>query len=162
MKRIYFLLVAIALVLGGCGNAFRVYHDVDTSADFDQYQTYTFLDWTDGNKKTITGIELERIRAQFAKELEAKGLTYVPEGGDLKVKVTVYFRNARDRHYGYYPGSYNYIERALAVDIFEGASKKHIWHSAAVGEVGRTPEVRAEDLPEQISEMFEKYPSGTE
>ena len=110
----------------------------------------------------MTGMELGRIRAQLSRELEAKGLSYVPEGGDLKVKVTVYFRNAKDRHYGYYPGSYNYIERALAVDIWEGASKKHVWHSAAVGEVGRTPEDRAEELPEQVAEMFEKFPTGAE
>lgn len=138
---------------------------MDPAAEFDRYETYSFLDWTEGNKKTITGMELERIRVQFARELEMKGLTYQEDGADVKVKITVYFREARHPGYGYYyryPGSYNYIERALAVDIFEGDSKKHIWHSAAVGEVGTTPEERAEELPGQVSEMLKAFPSGKE
>lgn len=151
-------------MLTGCGNTFRVYHDMDPTAEFGNYKTYSFLDWTDGNKKTITGIELERIRAQFARELENKGLAYQEEEADVKVKITVYFREAKHPSYGYYygypSGSYNYIERALAVDLFEGATKKHIWHSAAVGEVGTTPKERAEELPGQVSEMLKELPSG--
>jgi hypothetical protein len=157
-------ILPILLLLTGCGNAFRVYHDMDPSAAFDQYETYSFLDWTEGNKKTITGMELERIRAQFARELEKKGLSYQEEGADVKVKITVYFREARQPvygyYYGYYPGRYNYIERALSVDLFESTSKKHIWHSAAVGAVGATPEQRAEELPGQVAEMLKAFPAG--
>ena len=149
-------------MLTGCGNTFRVYQDRDPDVDFDNYKTYAFLDWTDGNKKTITGMELERIRAQFARELEKKGLSYQAEGADVQVKITVYFREASQPspgyYYGYYPGSYRYIERALAVDIFESGTKKHIWHSAAVGAVASTPEKRAEELPGQVSEMLKTFP----
>ena len=157
-------ILPVLLLLTGCGNSFRVYQDLDPAAAFDQYETYSFLDWTEGNKKTITGIELERIRAQFARELEKKGLRYQQDSSDVKVKITVYFREANrptyGYYYGYYPASYGYIERALAVDSFEGATKKHIWHSAAVGAVGRTPEKRAEELPGQVEEMFKSFPSG--
>ena len=166
MKTYIKFILPVVLLLTGCGNAFRVYHDMDPTAEFDKYETYSFLDWTDGNKKTITGIELERIRAQFARELEKKGLSYQEDGADVKVKITVYFREARHPSYGYYnpfyPGSYNYIERALAVDLFEAESKKHIWHSAAVGEVGATPEERAEALPGQVHEMLKTFPAINE
>lgn len=160
MKKYIIFILPVVLLLTGCGNTFRVYHDADPAADFDQYRTYAFLDWTEGNKKTITGIELERILAQFARELEKKGLSYQPEGADLQVKITVYFREASEptRGYYYYPASYRYIERALAVDIFESGTKKHIWHSAAVGAVGTTPEKRAEQLPGQVSEMLKTLP----
>jgi hypothetical protein len=161
MKKLTLVIVSVALLLTGCGNAFRVYHDLDMEADFSQYKTYSFLDWTDGNKKTITGMERERIRAVFARQLEDMGFDYMNEGGDMQVKITVYFREAKRFSYGfYYPDSYNYIERALAVDIFERGTKKHIWHSAAVGEIGRTPMERAEELPEQVAEMFEAFPVG--
>ncbi len=161
MKQLTLVIVSVALLLTGCGNAFRVYHDLDMEADFSQYTTYSFLDWTDGNKKTITGMERERIRAVFARQLEGMGFDYVNEGGDMQVKITVYFREAKRFSYGfYYPDSYNYIERALAVDIFERGTRKHIWHSAAVGEIGRTPMERAEELPEQVAEMFEAFPVG--
>ncbi|MCF8225611.1 MAG: DUF4136 domain-containing protein [Bacteroidales bacterium] len=162
MKRLAFLLIPTLLVLSGCGNAFRVYHDQDPEAGFDKYSTYSFLDWTEGNKNTITGMELERIRTAFARELENKGLEYNQDSADLQVKITVYFREKQNYMYGYYyPHSYKYIERALAVDIFETATRKHIWHSAAVGEVGRTPEIRAEELPEQVEKMLEKYPGNS-
>ena len=163
MKRLALIILSSALLLTGCGNAFRVYHDLDPEADFSQYETYSFLDWTDGNKKVITGMERERIRTAFARQLESMGFDYVAEGGDLEVKITVYFREAKRFSYGFYfPDSYNYIERALAVDIFEGGTRRHVWHSAAVGEVGRTPMERAEELPEQVEEMFERFPLRAE
>lgn len=154
-------LFSFMLMFYGCGNTFRVFHDMDPEADFDQYQTYSFLDWTEGNRKVITGMERERIRTAFARELEKRGLDYGEDGADINVQVTVYFREARRPMYSYYyPDFYNYMERALSVDIFEGATRKHIWHSAAVGEVGRTPEERAEELPEQVRSMFEAFPVG--
>lgn len=147
------------LLLHSCGNAFRVFHDQDPTVAFDQYSTYSFLDWTDGNLNVISGMELERIRTAVARELEKKGLEYQPDGADLKVKITVYFREKRDHSYSfYYPRSYNYIEQALAMDLFDAESKKHIWHSAVVGEVGKTPEIRAEKLPVQVAEMLEEFP----
>lgn len=144
--------------LTGCGNTFRVYNDIDTAANFNQYSTYSFLDWTDGNKKVITEMELERIRNTFAKELESKGLTYSADSSDVKVKITVYFREARYPYYGWYPSTYNYIERAFVLDIFESKTNKQIWHSVGVGEAGRTPEIRAEQLPRQAEKMFDAYP----
>lgn len=159
MKRVAFLLVPVIFLLAGCGSTFRVYHDIDPSADFSQFKTYSFLDWTDGNKKTITGMERERIRAAFARELESRGLKYAGENADLQVKITVYFREARHPVYGwYYPSEYRYIERALAIDMFENESRKHVWHSAAVGEVQQSPEKRAEELPKQVEGIFEDYP----
>ncbi len=162
MKKVVFVLVPLLFLLSGCGNSFRVYHDLDPTAAFEEYKTYSFLDWTEGNKKTITGIELERIRNSLARGIEAKGLKYQEEGADLKVQVTVYFREAKQWSYGYfYPGTYNFMERALAVDIFESSGKKHIWHGAAVGEVGRTPEDRAEELPEQVEKILASYPANS-
>jgi len=159
MKKLIYILPMLML-LTSCGNSFRVYHDLDPTAGFDQYETYAFLDWTDGNKKTITGMELERIRKAFARELEKKGLAYDPENADVQVQITVYFREKKEIYGFYYPQAYNYLERALAVDFFEGTSKKHIWHSAAVGQVESSPKERAEALPGQVAKMLAKYPAG--
>jgi len=120
MKRraIYLVLLAALLISAGCGTSYRVFHDADPAAEFDQYETYAFLDWTDGNKETITGMERERIRVAVARGLENAGLKFQAEEADLKVKITVYFREASD-HYFYHPTTYNYIERAIALDVFE-------------------------------------------
>lgn len=118
--------------LTGCTNELRIYSDLEETAPFQSYQTYTFLDFTDGNKKTITGMELERIRVSFAREIEQKGLRFSEDSPDLTVQITVYHREAMDRGY-YYSPSRSYMERAIAVDFFDTRTKKHVWHCAAVG-----------------------------
>ena len=156
-KSIIYISILIPLLLTGCGASVRTFSDVDPSVDFGQYDTYSFMDFTEGNKKTITGMELERIRVAFARELEKHGLSFVEEGGDVSVKITVYHREAMDRYYGY-PGRYNYMERAIAVDMYDNRTWKHVWHGAAVGELDYDPRERAERLPLVAEKIFERYP----
>jgi len=158
MKISYVTLWVVALAtLTGCGSTMRIYSDLDPTAGFDTYSTYSFLDFTEGNKKTIPGMELERIRVAAARELERRGLEYVEEGGDVSVQVTVYHRQAMDGYYRYYR-RYVYMERAIAVDMYENLTQKHIWHCAAVDELVYDPEERASHLPEVAARIFEKYP----
>ncbi|RPI46472.1 MAG: DUF4136 domain-containing protein [Bacteroidetes bacterium] len=158
MNRLYFSLVALSFILmAGCGSSVRVFSDISDNGNFEQYGTYTFLDFTDGNKKTVPGMELERIRVAVARELEKRGLKFAETGADISVQVTVYHREARNYSF-HYPGSYNYMERAIAVDMYENANRNHIWHAAAVGELVYDPERRAERLPEVVARIFEKYP----
>ncbi|MGW8315533.1 MAG: DUF4136 domain-containing protein [Bacteroidales bacterium] len=157
MKHKYILLwIAAMLVLGGCGASMRIYSDQDPGGRFDQYHSYSFLDFTDGNKKTIPGMELERIRVAMARELEKRGLEYVEKGGDVSVQVTVYHRQAVDR-YWHYP-RYVYMERAIAVDMYDNQNNKHVWHCTAVDELEYDPDKRASHLPQVAASIFEKYP----
>jgi len=143
------------VLLSACGPSVRLYSDMDDSATFDQYTTYNFMDFSEGNKQTITAMELERIRVAFAREIESRGLSFA-ENGDVSVKITIYHREAADS-YGY-SGIYNYLERAIAVDMFDNLSMKHIWHCAAVGELEYDPEQRAAGLSELVARIFERYP----
>ena len=62
MRNIFIPILIFALALfSGCGSSMRIYSDLDEAGKFSQYSTYSFMDFTDGNKKTITGIE--RIRS---------------------------------------------------------------------------------------------------
>ncbi len=159
MARLYIPLTFLSLViLSGCGASLRIYSDIDDSGRFDQYETYSFLDFTEGNKKTISGIELERIRVAFARELESRGLDFATKSGDLSVQITVYHREASQASYGY-PSRFNYMERALAIDLYDNITRKHVWHCAAVGELDYDPQERASGLPEVVAEIFEKYPN---
>lgn len=115
------------------------------------------MDFTKGNKETMTGMELERIRVAFARELERHGLNFVEEKGDVSVKITVYHRQAMDGYF-YSHWRNNYMERAIAVDMYDNNSRKHVWHGAAVGELDYNPERRANRLPEVAAEIFQKYP----
>ena len=154
------LLWAISLgFLSGCGPSVRIYTDKDESGRFDQYATYSFLDFTEGNKKTISEIELNRIRTAFAREIESKGLKFTEKEreGDVSVQITVFHRQAMDNDY-YSPRRYVYMERALAVDFYDNQTLTHVWHGAAVGELVYDPTERAGELPSVVTKIFERYP----
>ena len=153
---IFFTLLSLGL-LWGCGTPVRIFSDVDDSGTFDEYTTYNFLDFTEGNKKTITGMELERIRVAFAREIELRGLRFVEENADVSVQITVYHRQTADPYY-YPPYRHNYMERALTVDMYDNLSQKHVWHGAAVGELVYDPAERAETLPVVVAQIFQEYP----
>lgn len=144
------------LFLSACGPSVSLYSDIDDTVEFDQFTTYNFLDFTQGNKKTITGMELERIRVAFAKEIENRGLSYAEEDSDVSIRIIVYHRQAA-RGYGYW-GVYNSLERAISVDMYDNQSMKHIWHCAAVGELEYDPEQRAAGLSNLAARIFERYP----
>lgn len=156
-RKIIPLWILSVILLSGCGASVRLYSDIDDAASFDQYTTYNFQDFTEGNKKTITGMELERIRVAFARELESRGLAFEEGGADVSVKITVYHRQAASGYYGY-PGRYNYMERAISIDMYDNHSKMHIWHCAAVGELEYDPDERAAGLPVVVAKIFERYP----
>jgi len=158
MTRISIPLWILSLViLSGCGSSVRIYSDIDESGRFGQYTTYDFLEYSEGNRKTISGMELERIRVAFARELEKRGLEFVEKNGDVSVQITVYHREAASGSY-YYPSRYNYLERALAVDLYDNQTRKHVWHCAAVGELEYDPQKRASGLSEVAARIFEEYP----
>ncbi|MEN8202933.1 MAG: DUF4136 domain-containing protein [Bacteroidota bacterium] len=155
--RILILGILFSGFLPGCGPGVRIYSDVEDEGRFDQYKTYSFLEFTEGNKKTITGMELERIRIAIAREIELRGLSFVEKEGDVSVQITLYHRQAMDNYY-YSPRRYNYMERALAVDMYDNLLRKHVWHGAAVGELAYDPSSRTEELPVVVTKIFERYP----
>jgi hypothetical protein len=158
MKTIWLpLLIVATIFLAGCGSSTRIYTDLDQTAAFDSYSTYNFLDFTEGNQKTITGMELERIRTAFAREIEKHGLSYSADQADVSLQITVFHRQGM-RGYYYRPYGYNYMERAIAVDMYDNQTKKHVWHCAAVGELIYDAQRRAENLPDLAAEIFGNYP----
>jgi hypothetical protein len=157
MRRKFGFLSLLSLVLlASCGPSVRLYSDRDHETSFEQYETYNFIDFSDGNKRTISGMELERIRVAFARELESHGLSFSEENPDVSVKIIVYHREA-SRGIGY-SGIYHHMERALSIDMYDNHSMKHVWHCAAVEELQPDPERRAEELPLVVARMFERYP----
>ena len=158
MQKIFVFFLGIALVLlSGCGTSVRIFTDIDDTAAFNSYTTYSFMDFTKGNKETITGMELERIRVAFARELEQHGLKFIEDNGDVSVKITVYHRQAMD---GYYHSTWrhNYMERAISVDMYDNSTRKHVWHGAAVGELDYNSHRRADRLTDVAARIFERYP----
>ncbi|MEZ5069769.1 MAG: DUF4136 domain-containing protein [Bacteroidales bacterium] len=157
MNRLHLALV-LGLFLGptSCGPSVRLYSDTEETGTFETYHTYTFQEFSEGNKKTISAQELEALRTNIARELEKRGFDYAPEGGDVSVRVTVYHRNG----YAPYPGYRMRPEtqRAIAVDMYENRRKLHVWHAAAVGPVVYDAEKRTDQFPEVAARIFQRYP----
>jgi hypothetical protein len=145
------------LLLASCGKQVAIYTDSVQEARWDEYKTYQFLDFTEGNQKTITGMELERIRVAFANEIEKRGFRYDADNPDVSIQITVYHREAANGYY-YRPYAYRYMERALSVDMYDNLTRQHVWHGAAVGELEQDPQLRAEELPSLASRIFDNYP----
>lgn len=177
MNKLFFLIVVLIMsLLTGCGSSVRFFHDIDPSTDFANFSTYNFLDWTEGNMKTINELERERLRVAFAKEFESRGFVFQQEGADVSVQITVYHREKKDVYHSYSPyyypyynpyyggGSrvYNHLERAISIDIYDNSARKHVWHSAAVGELDYDPQKRAEKLSGVANEMFKDFPRQKE
>ena len=137
-RKIAPLWILSLILFTSCGSTVGIYSDMDESAMFDQYTTYNFLDFREGN------------------QLERRGLSYVEENADVAVKITVYHREAV-RGYAY-AGRYFHMERAISIDMYDNQSKKHVWHCAAVGELEYDPEERAASLPELVAKIFARYP----
>ncbi|MBN1131517.1 MAG: DUF4136 domain-containing protein [Bacteroidales bacterium] len=169
---VYFLFIIAVLFAAGCGSSVKVFHDLDPATDFTGYTTYNFLQWTEGNIKSINELERERLKTAIARELEQHGLAFSEKEADLSVQITVYHREMKEMipsypyyytpfynpYYGWGPRVYNYLERAIAVDIYDNKAKKHIWHSAAVGELTGDPQKRQEQLPQVTEKMFRDFP----
>ena len=103
-------------------------------------------------------MELERIKVAFARELESRGLNFAARDGHLLVQITVYHREASMGIY-HYPEPIRYMEQAVAIDLFDNATRKHVWHCAAVGDLEYDPQKRASGLPELVAKIFEDIPS---
>jgi len=167
-RYLFSILVALTFVLQGCGSSMRVFHDSDPTADFTKFSTYNFLQWTDGNLKTINELERERLKVAFARELENHGLVYKSENADVSVQITVYHKERTDVNYSYSPyyhpyyahppRTYNYLERAISIDIYDNSLRKHVWHSAAIGELDYNPQERDKNMPVVTGKMFENFP----
>ncbi len=171
MKRIAFpVMILFSLFLVSCAPSLRVYHDLDANVDFSAYKTFSFTDWTEGNKKTISQMELQRIRDAVEAEMENKGMKYVDSGGDLSVAITVFHREAVQSYnypygmYSYYgpvySRNYHFIERAVSLDMFETSANRQVWHSAVVGAVDMNPQRRAENMPKAAEKLLKDFPVG--
>jgi hypothetical protein len=158
MKRnIIYLTIIASVFLSGCASTVEIFSDVDESGAFESYISYNFMAFTEGNNKTITGMELERIKVAFAREIELRGLRFAEVNADVSIQIIVYHRQAMSGGY-YHPTRYNYMERAITVDMYDNLTQKHVWHCAAVGELEYDANLRAQNLPELVSDIFGKYP----
>ena len=176
-----FLLLAAAAAFVSCSPV-TVLSDVDSSVDFTQFKTFSFLGWQANSDQLLNDMDRERIHNAFGNEFDARGLEYVESGGDMEVSlfIVVDQKTSVTAYTNYYGGGYggyhrygggwgggyanttysenDYLEGTLVMDAFDGESKKQIWQGVARKTVTENPQKRTENIPKAIGLLMNKFP----
>ncbi len=84
-----FTLCLLASVLLAACSSISVVTDVDKNVDFSQFKTLTFHGWADNSDKLLTDLDKRRLENAFQDEFAKRGVTVVPEGGDIIVALYI-------------------------------------------------------------------------
>jgi len=170
----------VAALLAACATpAPTVRSQTDPGANLSAYQTFGFFDELPGQQALYDSFVDKRIKEAIANEMQARGYRREVNGQLLinyhrqrtdKVKVTQ--TAVPTGFYGYRRGFYtwgagaavttdvqNYREGTLIIDVVDGAAKKLLWESVAVGRVTQdvldNPEVA---IDAAVKQMFAEFP----
>ncbi len=119
-KSILALFIIGLMIFGGC-SSLSVTYDMDKSADFTQFKTFSYYGWADNSDKLLSPFDKERIEKAFGDEFRARGVTFVKEGGDATVALYIHTEQKQQTQatttgmggmygggYGGYGGYYGY------------------------------------------------------
>jgi hypothetical protein len=165
------LVLAIALA-AGCSNV-RTGSEFDLAADFQTYRSYawvteelTLIGSGTGNSRVRTEANEKLIREAIDRELAKHGYQKVDMAeAELVVTFAVGLREqirieGASTTYGLLASTGEtpkYYEGSLTIDLFERATRRHIWHGW-----GREPLDRGSDakavIDEAVAEIMKHFP----
>lgn len=170
--------------LTACASKPTIQSDYDYTADFSQYQTYSYFSPLGIEHPDYSTIYGSIFREAIDVEMQSRG--YVKsENPDLlinvsgklkeKIKVTNTSGSYAGGYYGYRGGFYGawrgygygpsshvsqYTEGTIHVDLVDSAEKRMVWEGIAFGRVKESEsndEVRG-SIRTSVQEMFAEYP----
>lgn len=175
--------VLIAAMLASCSPV-TVLSDTKDETDFSQFKTYSFLGWQADSEQELDQEDKDIIYAAFEKEFTARGMSFVPQGGDVDVSLFIVFNKKTgvsryNKYTGSAHGAYDlydtgwaygysgtrYSQRSyrmgtLIVDVFDGKKKKQIWQGAINSKVMEKRERRATTIPKKVALLMQKFPKS--
>ena len=142
--------------------------DYDHRADFTHYKTYSW-----GKIQTANGLWDDRVKEALAGQLEAKGWTEVPSGGDVIVTARDAIHDQQELN-TFYDGLGGwrrggglgmstttvdtYKVGTLVAELFDGHSKKLIWRGSASDTLSNNSDKNIKSLERSVQKMFEHFP----
>ena len=157
--------------------------DYDKSIDFTKYKTYTFKGWVQDSDKQIPEFDQKRILEAFKNELTARGMSGVPDGGDVAITLFVVLdQKSSTTAYTTYNGGYgyggrwgwgygggmgsanttyttdDYIEGTCVIDFYDESTKNLVFQGIIKTEVNEKPEKREKTIPKNVKKLMAKYP----
>jgi hypothetical protein len=170
MKR-YIQTAILAAALMGTATAFagNVQTDYNHTANFSQYQTYSW-----GKVKTTDPFFVTRVQNAVNQQLQAKGWKLAPTGGSVTVFATdnVHDQQEIQTMYdglggGWGPGLGSGLATTtttdhnvgnLVIDLFDGSSKQIVWRGLATENLSSNDARNTKQLDEDIAKMFKTFP----
>ena len=167
--------VLLAAALASAGFAANIKAVAGENIDFRQYKTYQ---WAPTKFLGKAGVEEDNptltpiIKAAVNKELTARGLREVTEGGDLEVVTlalqayipqleAVLFPMGMDGMYYATPiatmGRYN-REGTFAINLIDLHAKKSAWAGMITQSIDNKPGAGAKKIPGATEKLFQKFP----
>jgi hypothetical protein len=163
MKRI-----VIGLLIATAALAQKIEIESDQAADFTRYHSFAIRDGRLNSRNPSLNNDLirKRIEADIQKYMEAKGLTFIPEGrADLNVRFTLVA--ARKVEAEVYPAGWRgwgtrvvrvpYTEGTLVIDLRDPSTRSLIWRAIAREDKSDAAKVESK-LDDMVKKSFEKYP----
>jgi hypothetical protein len=148
--------------------------DYDRKADFGRYHTYS---WVSVNAQEP--LWKDRISSAIDSQLVAKGWSKVDSGGDASI-VAVGSTHNQQTFNTWYDGGFGggWFHRGwwgagpgmtettventpigtLHIDIFDGQSKKVIWHASISDALSSKPDKNEKELDKVVAEAFKNFP----
>lgn len=170
--------VAAALLAACAAPTPTIRSQTEPGTNFSAYQTFGFFDELPGQQAPYESFVDKHIKDAIATEMQARGYRREVNGQLLinyhrqrtdKVKVTQ--TTAPTGFYGYRRGFYtwggaavttdvqNYREGTLIIDVVDGAAKKLLWESVAVGRVTEDMLENPEAVIDSaVKQMFLEFP----
>lgn len=85
---LYSSLILLAFAVSSCSST-KVVSDKDSSIDFNEIRTYSFIGWTEDSDQVLTRFDKERIEKAFAMEAIKRGLDLNNENPDVLAALFV-------------------------------------------------------------------------
>lgn len=161
----------LCLGLTGCPSG-NVQVDYDHTVYFGNYHTFSFAD-----VKTDNPFFQQRIEDAVSHDLEARGLQFVPTGGDLEITAVgavhdrQFYQTFYNPRFGYYwwgwpgyPGyatttrTVHYQVGTLVLDMYDGHTRRLVWRGIAANSLSRSPQENTGKLYSAINQMLKHFP----
>ena len=189
-SRVAFWAAIACWLVTGCAATMRATTDFDRTVDFSAYQTFSWIDANplirSVTQRPLSPLVERRLMSNTKDLLTAKGLRFTedPAEADLAVAFTIGSRDGiridsfpsrgiharpsgprRNTWRGYWTGSTvttrQYTEGQLAVDIFDLAEARPVWHGTASRQITLAEREAPDELiREALEAILKDFPPG--
>ncbi len=182
--------VLVCLILAGCATQMTATTDYDRTVDFSEFRTFSWIDANplirSATQRPLSPLVQDRLMSNTQDLLTARGFRFVEDPGeaDLVVAFTIGSREGirvdslptrsiharpsgprRNAWRGYWMNNTvttrQYTEGQLALDIFDVAEARPVWHGTTARPINRAEREAPDELVrEALEAILEDFPPG--